>query len=139
MAGATARVEGATGASRPGRFDIDLSRDLRATFDPGVIVDLLRVRGRMTQASIATATGVSERTVRSWEIGAEPRRSATDRLHALAEVVASLTETLTPKGANQWLQAKASWLDGARPVERLVDDPATVLDRARTVAEGRHG
>ena len=47
--------------------------------------------------------------------------------------------TLTPRGANQWLRARAAWLDGARPLERLVDDPATVLDDARTAADGRHG
>lgn len=139
MTPAAARVGSAAAARRTGRFDPDLPGDLRATLDPAEIVDLLRVRGQMTQAAIAIATGVSERTVRSWEQGADPRQAATDRLHLLAEVVAALTETLTPRGANQWLRARAAWLDGARPLERLLDNPTTVLDHARTTAEPRHG
>lgn len=96
---------------------------------------LLRGRARLTQQVIATATGASLRSVRNWELlGVQLRRRHDDRLRYLADVVAVLSGTLTPRGVSQWLNAQNRNLASARPVDLLADDErAVVLDAARAL------
>lgn len=123
----------------PGLFDPDLADDLRAAFDPLEALVLLRLRAGMTQGDIARAVAVNVRSVRGWETGTEPRLAAADRLLTLAGIVATLAETLTPRGINQWLRHRSRHLDAARPIERIAEEPERILAEAAAVGEVRHG
>jgi transcriptional regulator with XRE-family HTH domain len=135
----SASPERITPTTAPGLYDPDLADDLRNTIDPLEILFLLRLRGHMTQSDIASAVAVNVRSVRAWESGSDPRLSAADRLRALAEIVATLAETLTPRGVNHWLRHQSRHLGGDRPIERIATGPGLVLAEAAAVGEVRYG
>lgn len=91
----------------------------------------------LTQQTIASATGASERSVRNWLKHSGILGSYEERLRELQEVVLVLADVLTPKGVDQWLRAKHRLLDGERATDALAaGNAAAVLDAARAYAEG---
>jgi len=88
-------------------LDDNLSTDLTVR-DQGCdrIVKLLTKRARLPLQTIARACAVQPATVRHWQYGNRSPNGATYvRLRYLADVVAVLAGTCTPRGVNQWLTA----------------------------------
>lgn len=95
-------------------------------------VNLLRTRVGLSRIDIATATRASTSAVRNWESGYnKPRPEYGHRLHALAEVVSILSETLTPLGIRQWLNASNLNLGRQRPIKDIRD--RRVLEAAQVL------
>jgi len=95
------------------------------------IVSALRHYG-FTQADVALATGVSERSVRNWANDTPLRRRHEERLQALRQIVLLLDDSLTPRGVGQWFRAHNRALDGRRPLDVLADDDSDAVRRAAT-------
>lgn len=95
------------------------------------IVTALRHYG-FTQADVASATGVSERSVRNWSNDMPLRRQHEERLQALRQIVLLLDDSLTPRGVGQWFRAHNQTLDGRRPLDVLADDDFDAVRRAAT-------
>lgn len=105
------------------QLDDDLHRDLRQAIEAQDLLLLLRSRARLTQDTIATATGASLRSVRNWEHHAvRLRQRNDDRLRYFAEIVATLAGTLTPRGITQWLHARNRALTNRRPIDLIATD-----------------
>jgi transcriptional regulator with XRE-family HTH domain len=85
-----------------------------------------------TQADIATAAGVSTRSVRNWHREAVLRRKNEEQLHVLREIVLLLNDSLTPRGVGQWFRARNRILKGRRPLDVLA---AGNVERVRQAAE----
>lgn len=114
------------------QLDNRLDRDLRRAVEAQDVLVLLRVRARLTQDTIASATGASLRSVRNWEhhaVRLRPRND--DRLRYFAEIVATLAGTLTPRGITQWLHAHNRALANRRPLDVIATD---THDRVLTAA-----
>lgn len=119
------------------QLDDALERDLRREVEARAILRLLRDRAQLTQQTIATATGASLRSVRNWELSdVQLRQQSDDHLRYLAEVVAVLSGTLTPRGISQWLHARNRNLDAGRPVELLAHDADGRVLAAATALAG---
>jgi len=102
------------------------------------IVTALRHYG-FTQADVASATGVSERSVRNWANETPLRRRHEERLQALRLIVLLLDDSLTPRGVGQWFRAHNRALDGRRPLDVLADNASDAVRRAATAfAEGAY-
>ncbi len=86
----------------------------------------------VTQADIASATGVTDRAVRGWQTS-RIRPDRYDRLAELRDIVVVLSESLSPRGVGQWLHARNRLLDGRRPFELLGDGH---VDEVRRAAHG---
>jgi transcriptional regulator with XRE-family HTH domain len=115
---------------------------MAATLDRAVeadeIVAALRAYG-FTQADVAAATGVSERSVRNWANDTPLRRRHEERLQALRQIVLLLDDSLTPRGVGQWFRAHNRSLDGRRPLDVLADDDFEAVRRAAAAfAEGAY-
>lgn len=120
-------------------LDTTLALNLRACVDSLDLVQMLRERVGLTQRMIAKATGTSERTVRTWEKNARPRQAAYDKLMDLAEVVALLSETLTCRGIEQWLNARNRAAEGDRPIEMIgAGEAGNVCELAVALVEGSY-
>jgi DNA-binding transcriptional regulator YiaG len=121
---------------RKPELDERLESDLRGAVEVAEILELLRRRSKLTQRTIATATGSTVRSVRAWEGGVQIRQQAADRVRYLAEVVAVLSGTLTPLGIGQWLHARNRRLDSDRPIYLLTEDAdRRVLAEAEALAD----
>ncbi|MHB8263437.1 MAG: DUF2384 domain-containing protein [Acidimicrobiales bacterium] len=83
------------------------------------IVQALRTYG-VTQNDVASVVGVTDRAVRNWRTG-RIRPEKYDRLAEMRDLVILLSDSLTPRGVDQWLHARNRLLDGARPVDLLYD------------------
>jgi uncharacterized protein (DUF2384 family) len=117
-----ARTAGAQ-RERVSQLDDRLEADLRLAVDTQDLLQLLRGRAALTQDAIATATGASLRSVRNWEHHAvRLRQRNDDRLRYFAEIVATLSATLTPRGIAQWLQARNRALTNRRPIDLIATD-----------------
>ena len=81
------------------------------------IVQALRTYG-VTQNDVASVVGVTDRAVRNWGTG-RIRPDKYDRLAEMRDLVILLSDSLTPRGVDQWLHARNRLLDGARPVDLL--------------------
>jgi transcriptional regulator with XRE-family HTH domain len=95
------------------------------------IVTALRHYG-FTQADVALATGVSERSVRNWSKDTHLRRRHEERLQALRQIVLLLDDSLTPRGVGQWFRAHNRTLDGRRPLDVLAEDDFDAVRQAAT-------
>jgi uncharacterized protein (DUF2384 family) len=105
------------------QLDDRLETDLRLAVAIQDLLQLLRGRAGLTQDAIATATGTSLRSVRNWEHHAvRLRPHNADRLRYFAEIVATLSATLTPRGISQWLQARNRALANRRPIDLIATD-----------------
>jgi hypothetical protein len=94
---------------------------------------------RLTQASIARATGATVRSVRNWQETSAIRPRNGERLRELREIVLVLRETLTPRGVGQWLNARNRLLGGRKPIEMLAEGKAkAVRDAANAYVEGAY-
>jgi len=102
------------------------------------IVAALRAYG-LTQADVARAVGVSDRSVRNWANDAAPRRLHEERLQALRGIVLLLEDSLTPRGVGQWFRAHNRSLDGRRPLDVLAaGDVDSVRRAAEAFADGAY-
>lgn len=114
------------------QLDDALQHDLHEAVEAQDLLRLLRARARLTQETIASATGASLRSVRNWEHHTvRPRPRNDDRLRYFAEIVATLSGTLTPRGVTQWLNARNRALANRRPIDLIATDPG---DRVLTAA-----
>lgn len=114
-----------------------MSQVLEETVEASEIVRALRDYG-ITQAEVATVTGVSDRAVRGWQRSSiRPERY--DRLAELRDLVALLSDSLSPRGVGQWLHARNRLLQAERPIDLLnagrFDD---VSRAARSFVEGSY-
>jgi len=102
------------------------------------IIAALRRYG-LTQADIAAAVGVSDRSVRNWAHDAPLRRRHEERLHALRAIVLELDDSLTPRGVGQWFRAHNRVLGGARALDVLAKgDVEPVRRAAEAFADGAY-
>lgn len=105
------------------QLDTRLEDDLRRSVDTQDLLLLLRQRAGLTQDAIAKATGASLRSVRNWEHhDIRLRQRNDDRLRYVAEIVATLATTLTPRGITQWLHARNRTLASRRPIDLIPTD-----------------
>lgn len=88
---------------------------------PTQVVLALRRRVGLSEADIARATGVAERTVRRWLGGAAITRDNADRLDDLRTVAAELAVAMTAQGIVTWLRNRNRLLDYERPLDLLGD------------------
>lgn len=110
---------------------------LERAIEPSEIISALRRYG-LTQKDIASATGVSERTVHAWKHDSGGVRDRNyDRLATVREIVLLVRDSLTERGVGQWLRARNRLLDGRRPVEALHEgDVGAARRAAKAFAEG---
>lgn len=85
-----------------------------------------------TQKALAQMVGASDRSVRNWRTTGSISPLYDDRLRDLADLVALLDGTLTPRGIVQWFGARLRYLGGERPADML---HAGRRDRVREAAE----
>ena len=102
--------------------------DLRRAVAADQIVRALSRLG-LTQRQIASAAGATDRSVRNW---AATGPAYDERIRELSEISLILSETATPRGVTQWLNARNRLLDGMRPVDLIAQGEA---DRVRAAAE----
>jgi Protein of unknown function (DUF2384) len=106
-------------------------RDLKRAVAANDIVHALARIG-FTQKQIATATGATDRSVRNWAATGAIRPAYDERIRELSELSLLLSETATPRGVTQWLNARNRLLDNERPVDLIARGEA---GRVRAVAE----
>ena len=105
--------------------------DLRRAVAADQIVRALSRLG-LTQRQIASAAGATDRSVRNWAATGAIRPAYDERIRELSEISLILSETATPRGVTQWLNARNRLLDGMRPVDLIAQGEA---DRVRAAAE----
>jgi transcriptional regulator with XRE-family HTH domain len=91
--------------------------DLRKAVRPIEITAALELFG-LNRPDIAAVVQVSAETVSEWEAD-RIRTDQYERLTDLRDLVVLLTDSLTARGAGQWLQARNRLLDDARPLDAL--------------------
>jgi hypothetical protein len=96
--------------------------------------DIVRALERVgfTQKQIASATGATDRSVRNWATTGAIRPSYDERIRELSDISLILSETATPRGVTQWLNARNRALDGQRPVDLIAQGKS---DLVRAAAE----
>jgi hypothetical protein len=103
--------------------------------------DIVRALRRLgfTQKQIANATGATDRSVRNWAATGAIRPAYDERIRELSEISLLLSETLTPRGVTQWLNARNVLLDDERPVDLIARGEADqVRDAAEAYLEGSY-
>jgi len=114
-----------------------MNANLANAIEAPEIVRALKPYG-LTQSRIAEVVKVSPRAIRNWETSA-PRPDNYDRLAALRDLVALLSDSLSPRGVGQWLLATNRSLLGARPIEELASGNfAAVSNAARSFVDGAY-
>ncbi|HXD53514.1 MAG TPA: hypothetical protein VN618_02045 [Solirubrobacteraceae bacterium] len=111
---------------------------LAPTASAGERIAALKATG-LTSEDIAQALGVSANTIRSWgDGGVAPRRTAERGLDDLRMIVLSLIESgVGATQAAMWLRSRnRDLLEGARPLDRLRDDPLMVISAAESLVLG---
>lgn len=96
--------------------------------------DIVHALGRVgfTQKQIANATGATDRSVRNWAATGAIRPAYDERIRELSDISLILSETATPRGVTQWLNARNRLLDNKRPVDLIAQGKA---DQVRAAAE----
>jgi len=112
-------------------------RPIESAVEARDVVRALREYG-FTQAMIAQAIGVAERSVRNWEKTSAIRLKNEGRLQELREIVLLLKETLTPRGVGQWFRARNRVLGGRRPIEVADGKIEDVKEAAKAYLEGAY-
>ncbi len=121
------------------RASAHAARTLDRAVEVRDVVRRLRDDYGLTQSAIAKATGTSTRSVRNWEATSTIRARNDERLRDLREVVLILGETLTTRGAGQWLRARNRLLNGQRPIDLLAEGKTeAVRDAAKAYVEGSY-
>lgn len=83
------------------------------------LVDDLRVTA-LTNAEVATITGVKSRQVQHWASGAHrPQGEAKDRLLELHYIVERLRDVYKPEGVDIWIHGRNRDLGGEKPIDLL--------------------
>jgi transcriptional regulator with XRE-family HTH domain len=115
-----------------------MAANLDRAVEADEIVSALRAYG-LTQADVALAAGVSDRSVRNWANDTPLRRRHEERLQALRQIVLLLDDSLTPRGVGQWFRAHNRSLHGRRPLDVLADGDFEAVRRAAAAfAEGAY-
>lgn len=92
-----------------------------------------------TQADVARAVGVSDRTVRNWSQEGSLRRRNEERLHGLRQIVLLLDDSLSHRGVGQWFRAHNRMLEGRRPLDVLGEGDTEAVRRvAAAFADGAY-
>jgi hypothetical protein len=111
-------------------------RALRRAVAADEIVRALRRVG-FTQKQIASATGATDRSVRNWAATGAIRPTYDERIRELSEISLLLSESLTPRGVTQWLNARNALLDNRRPVDLIAGGRSDeVRDAVEAFLEG---
>jgi uncharacterized protein (DUF2384 family) len=94
---------------------------LRLEMTPAQAVGRLEEGLGLSTVELATALGISARTLERWRAGeTHPQREARVRLAALVALDRRLQETFdTPEAVRSWLRAGSPYLGGLTPVEVL--------------------
>ena len=103
--------------------------DLRRAVAANDIVRALSSRG-LTQTQIASAAGATDRSVRNWAATGAIRPAYDERIRELSEISLILSETATPRGVTQWLNARNRSLGNKRPVDLIAQGKADVVRAA---------
>lgn len=123
------------GRASPHQLDLTLPRDLHEATEFSRLLALLRERVGLTQLTIATATGVTIKAVRNWELHhAHPHQRRHDQIVYLAEVVSVLAGTLTHAGIRQWLLSRHADLGDTRPIDWIAAGDLRVVRAAHFLA-----
>lgn len=93
----------------------------------------------LTQRSIATATGATERSIRNWRTTSAIAPRYDERLRDVRRIVLILDESLTPRGISQWFTARNRLLGQRRPIDAMRDgDTEAVFSAAAALVEGAY-
>jgi hypothetical protein len=101
--------------------------------------DIVRALSRLglTQRQIARATGATDRSVRNWAATGAIRPVYDDRIRELSDISLLLSDTATPRGVTQWLNARNRLLDNQRPVDLIARGEGNkVRDAAEAFLDG---
>ena len=112
--------------------------ELRRAVAASDIVRALKGVG-FTQKQIANAAGATDRSVRNWAATGAIRPVYDERIRELSEISLILSDTATPRGVTQWLNARNRLLDNERPVDLIARGEASrVRDAAEAFLEGTY-
>jgi hypothetical protein len=103
--------------------------------------DIVRALGRIgfTQKQIANATGATDRSVRNWAATGAIRPTYDERIRELSEISLALSDTLTPHGVTQWLNARNVLLNDQRPLDLISQGEAgRVRDAVEAYLDGSY-
>lgn len=120
------------------KASIKLGDSLRLAVLPADKLRILRDDFHVRQATIAAATGTTDRTVRTWESGAHViSPTHAERLGWVADVVAVISECVIGHGVDQWLNARLRLIDGRRSTELIAEGfGQDAIDVAKSFVEG---
>jgi 5-methylthioadenosine/S-adenosylhomocysteine deaminase len=120
---------------------------------PGAVADVLVTASRLHARDDPheNLLRVNERSVRLVVVGGRPVLGTPSLLRAAGSgdvetitvggvrkgVVMRLPDELLPEDPALWAEANMSWADGQAALERVIDDPAKAVRRAREAAERR--
>lgn len=92
----------------------------------------------LSRQDLASAVGVSARTVERWRNGAHPQSETLKRLDALVALHQRLAATFTSlAGARAWFHAPNEYLRGLRPADVVrVGHPEQVADALEVIDAG---
>jgi transcriptional regulator with XRE-family HTH domain len=107
--------------------------------DPRIAVDFIlgTLRG-IPVTELAALLGVSTKTVSAWRQGGAVRQR-TARVVLIAQVLAHLRGSMTPRGMLMWFAAERDQLDGRSPRELLDLDQAAAYPALTGLARGGRG
>lgn len=112
---------------------------LRRAVLPADTLAILRNDFGIKQATIAAATGTTDRTIRSWESGKPMHPKHAEQLGWLADVVIVISQAVIGHGIDQWLNARLRLLDGERSIEMIANDRGPdAVAAARSFVEGAY-
>jgi DNA-binding transcriptional regulator YiaG len=138
VANETLRMERDEHAHAHTEARVAMPEGLAPTASAGERIAALRGTG-LSAEDIAQALGVSANTIRSWgEDGVAPRRSTERALDDLRLIVLALIESgIGDAQAAMWLRSRnRDFLEGARPLDSLRDDPLMVIAAAEGLILG---
>ena len=112
--------------------------DLRRAVAADQIVRALTKVG-FTQKQIAKAAGATDRSVRNWAATGAIRPAYDERIRELSAISLLLSDTLSPRGVTQWLNARNLLLDDQRPIDLISSGEASrVRAAAQAYLEGTY-
>jgi hypothetical protein len=107
--------------------------------DPRLAVDfILRELAGIPVSELATLLGVSTKTITAWRNGGAVRQH-TRRAIVIAQTVAQLRGSMTPRGLVMWFEAERTQLGGRTPLETLDRDEAASYSALVELARGGRG
>jgi len=107
--------------------------------DPRIAVDYtFRTLPGIPASELAALLGVSTKTVTAWRQGGAVRQKPR-RAVLIAQVLAHLRSSMTPRGVLMWFDAERDQIDGRTPLELLDQDEATAYSALIGLARGGRG